>query len=424
MIVLSLLSEIIASMLAVISPVISNKTVLAFIFAGIIKTILLVTFDADKDYKTVITTSVISFAYYVGIILKLILNIPVNQMYKEALSGAVGIVIGIVVCKLLYSAEQKILNNSKSGIYFIIAIVSLLTVICLLYRKFNSGNGDGSIKIISITFQLPEAIKVMLVIGTYIVSALMTKKKENIYYFYITSIVTCLILGFVFKELGTLLIIVYYTLGTALLLSNNRRFKLKSKNKVLQFISSEITPCILGALFFVAVKIIKNILYNQYPLRGAEGERVYGQSNRRFYISERLWADAPQTTEARNIMKNTPYIQLNLNPDIKIPNCKPETAISDYCTVVLAQGFGKCIAVILLTGIVILLIYTFLKSDYLGKSASFILISQIGVQVCGIMGFCFTGVNIPFISAGASSMFSSFILITFIIFSIRRKDNE
>ncbi len=421
MIVLSLLSEVIASILAIISPVVSNKTVLAFLFAGIIKVALLVAFDMDKDYKTVLTVSGISFVYYIGIILKLILDIPVNQMYKEAVMGAVGIILGSIICKLLYFTEHKIMKVSRFGIYSIISLASLLTVIGIVYKLFNSGNGDGSIKLSGITFQLPEAIKIILVVETYIVSTLMNKNKEKILFLYVSSFATCIVLGLIFEELGTLLITFYFTLGMTLFLSNTHKFKLKSKNKVFHFICSGIIPCIFGTVFCIAIKIAKNILYKHYPLRGAAGENMYGLDNRWFNISGRLWADASQTSAARNILKDTPLLQLNLNPDIQIPNCEPETAVSDYCTVVLVQGFGKCIAITLLLGIITLLILTFFKSDYLGKASSLMLISQIAVQVSGIMGFCFTGVNIPFISAGASSIFSSSVLLAFIVYSMRRK---
>lgn len=423
MILLSLISEIVACIMTIISPVIENKTIFAFVIAGIIKVVLLITLDMDKDFKTVLTSTVISFVFYIGIILKIVLNIPSNQLYKEVALAAVGILTGAIACKILYNSENKILRNSKAGIISVIYVISLIAVMILLFRIFNSENGDGSIEISSVTFQLPEAIKILFVVETYMTGTLMTRNKNNIIYFYITSLATTLTLFVVFKEFGTVLISVYYTLSMAIVLSHTKKFKAQSHNKVLRVVSLGTTPYILGTIFFICVKITKNILYKMYPIRGAIGEELYGQDNRLFYLSERLWADAPQTVEARNIIKGTHYIQLNLNPDIQIPNCRPETAISDYCIVVLAQGFGKYVSVALIIGIIALLIYIFFKSDYLGKSASLMLISQIAVQIFGIMGFCFTGINIPFISTGASSMFSSFVLITFIICSMRRKNN-
>lgn len=408
--------------MVVISPVVAIKTIFAFIIAGIIKIILLITLDLDKDFKTLLTTNAISFVYYIGIIMKLVIDVPVYQMYKEAALAAVGILTGAIACKMLYYSEKKILNNSKAGIISVVSVISLIAVMILLFRMFNSENGDGSIEISGITFQLPEIVKILLVIETFIAAFLMQKDRGNIIYLYITAFCAAFVLAFVFRELGTLLIVVYYTLTMAIILSYTKKFKFKSRSKLLCVLSSGITPCMLGTSFFIGVKILKNLLYKKYPLRGAIGEKVYGQKDYWFYWSERLWADAPQTAEARSILNNTHLIQLNLNSDILIPNCRPKTAISDYCTVVIAQGFGKCVAAAIIIGITALLVYTFFKSDYLGKAASLMLISQISVQVSGVMGFCFTGVNIPFISAGASSMFSSFVLITFIICSMRRKN--
>lgn len=428
MIVLSLLSEIIASMLAIISPVISNKTATVFILAGVLKCIFLIVFDMDKDYKTVLTTSITSFMFYIGIILKLVLNIPTSQMYKETLLGVAGIIVGSIIAKLIYSYDHLVVMNSKKVAIITGITTSMLLILCtiaytlfMVTGKDNKPLGDGSIAIGSFTLQLPEIIKILLVLVTFISSLLMYEDKGYIWFVYIPSGISCLLVSFYFKEYGTSLLVIYFSLASGISLSTNRKYKNKCKNKVAEFLNSEIFPCIVGTLFFFVIKFLKDILYRKYPLRGSIGEEIY--TGGWFKISQRLWADAPQTAEARNILKNASLIPLNLNFEVQIPNCKPETAISDYCIVVLSLGFGKFITILLLTTFVVLLAFTFIKSDYLGKAASLMMISQVTVQISGIMGFCFTGVNIPFISAGASSMFSSFVLFTFIIYSMRRNTN-
>lgn len=428
MILLSLIAEIVACIMTIISPVIENKTIFAFVIAGIIKVVLLIILDMDKDFKSVLTSTVISFVFYIGITLKLVLNIPTSQLNKEVILGVVGIIIGCMISKLVYSNEHLILNIKYSEIITGIATLTLLSLCALVYKLFmvtdNNGKplGDGSIAIGSFSLQLPEIIKIFLILVTFITSVLMHKRKGCIWFAYISSVFFCVLIAFYFKEYGTPLIILYFTVAIGISLGSNQKYKGKCKNQASDFLNSGNIPCVAGTLFFFAIKILKDVLYNKYPLRGISGEEIY-ESEDWFYRSQRLWADAPQTVEARSILKNAPFIPMNLNFDVRIPNCEPETAISDYCIVVLSLGFGKLIATLLIIAIVALLVFTFIKSDYLGKAASTMLISQIIVQVSGVIGFCFTGVNIPFISAGASSMFSSFVLITFIICSMRRKNN-
>lgn len=428
MIVLSLLSEVIASMLAIISPVISYKTAAVFILAGILRCIILTIVDMDKDYKTVLTTSIVSFMFYIGIILKLVLNIPTNQMYKETLLAISGVIIGTIIAKLIYSYKHLLMNSKKIAIITGTTTLMLFTLCTIAYvifmAKDEQGNplGDGSIAIGSFTLQLPEFIKILLVLVTFIASLLMYKNKGYIWFVYISSVISCVLVALYFKEYGTPLLIIYFTLAIGISLSTNHKYECKCKNKVSEFLNSGILPSVVGTLFFFAIKILKDILYQKYPLRGSIGEEIY-KSEEWFDRSQRLWADAPQTAEARNILENAPLIPLNLNFEVQIPNCEPETAISDYCTVVLSLGFGKLVTILLLTTFVILLAFSAKKSDYLGKASAIMMISQVIVQVSGIMGFCFTGINIPFISAGASSMFSSFVLLTFIIYSMRRNNN-
>lgn len=428
MIVLSLLSELIAFLLVIISPVISYKVAAAFILAGILRCIILTVVDMDKDYKTVLTTSIISFMFYIGIILKLVLNLPTSQMYKETLLGVAGIIVGSIIAKLIYTYNHLIMSSKKAAIITGATTLVLFTICTIAYKLFmatdKQGNplGDGSIAIGSFTLQLPEFIKILLVLVTFVASLLMYKNKTYIWFVYISSVISCVLVAVYFKEFGTPLLIIYFTLAIGISLSTNHKYECKCKNKVSEFLNSGFLPSVVGTLFFFAIKILKDILYQKYPLRGSIGEEIY-KSEKWFDRSQRLWADAPQTAEARNILKNASLIPLNLNFEVQIPNCEPETAISDYCTVVLSLGFGKFITILLLTTFVTLLAFTFIKSDYLGKAASLMMISQVTVQISGIMGFCFTGVNIPFISAGASSMFSSFVLLTFIIYSMRRNTN-
>jgi cell division protein FtsW (lipid II flippase) len=129
-------------------------------------------------------------------------------------------------------------------------------------------------------------------------------------------------------------------------------------------------------------------------------------------------------TSAREILQSSPFIQLNLSFTMNIPNCDLPTAISDYCLVMLTQVFGKVIGFVIPLVMIVLLIIAFTKCDCLGKCASLMMLMQIVVQISGILGFCFTGINLPIISSGASSMFSSLVLTTFISFSMSHNKKE
>lgn len=433
---LLVLPEIIASVLTLISPLIPNNVIGAFVVIAIAKFFFELRLDLDSDFKATLLMIATSLFYDTGLMLKFLSGdaSSVSDLKESFISVSLGIFIGFVTCKFIYSEFIQKMNSNKLSVLSFGASIILNIVIFLLYLVRHTQNGDGSIFIIGgLTFQLPELLKLELIVFTYISSLLIAKDQRGIVLLYIPAMLVVTIIGGIFRELGSTLLVIYFTLifGFVLSLKVQKHTLVKGHStKAWGVIASSALPMILGSVFFFALGVLKRILLHKYPLRGEAGEYLYKTENggtiRMFSISSRLSADAAQIQSARESFKATWPIQLNLNTELSIPNATPKTAVADYAFVVVAQAFGKYVAPLLFLLFALCLIASvWRRGDDLAKAGATMLLLQIFVQLSGIvLHFCFTGLTIPFLSAGGSSTLSSFAIFTFILYSIRRHENE
>lgn len=433
---LLVLPEVLASVLTLISPLIPNTVIGAFAVIALTKLFFELRLDLDSDIKATLLIIAASLFYDTGLMMKFLSGdaSSVSDLKESFVSISLGLFIGLVICKFIYGEFIKKMSPSKLSMLCLGISILLNTAICLLYLVRHTNHGDGSIKVIGgHTFQLPELLKLELIVFTYIASLLIKKDRRGIALLYIPATMAATIICGVFRELGSTLLVIYFTLLFGFLLALKAQKHNAAKEhftKAWNVITSSKSPLIVGSVFFFALGVLKRILFHKYPIRGEAGEYLYktesGGTIRMFSISSRLSADAAQIQSARESFKSTWPIQLNLNTELSIPNATPKTAVADYAFVVVAQAFGKYIAPLLfLIFAVCIIVSIWRRGDMLAKASAVMLLLQIFVQLSGIvLHFCFTGLTIPFLSAGGSSTLSSFAIFVFILYSIRRNENE
>ena len=417
-------TEVMATVLSLISPLVPNSVIGIFAIIAFIKIVVMMRYDFDKDLKALLLITAVSLFYDVGILIRFLSGhiYEISELKDTTYISLLGIIIGLVLCKSIYNKTVQEMKPVRlailGGILFIVANAFLI----ILYGTLKTSNGDGSIALDNYSFQLPELIKLELVISVYVTSKLMKTAKEYILFFYTTVLVSLVMLAGVFREWGTTLLIVYFTFVVAFFLSSSQHTHLKSHRTISKIICSNTFPITVGSIFFMICGITKRVLYNKFPYRGAKGESLYGFDNTLYNLSSRLSGDSAQVQAAHQSIKIAWPIQLNLNSELSIPNALPKTAIADYAYVMVVQAFGKLIAPLLFFSFAIALLFSIRnRGDALAKASVAMILLQIFVQISGIIfQFCFTGVNIPFLSAGGSSALSSFVLFTFILYSIRR----
>ncbi|WP_303824164.1 FtsW/RodA/SpoVE family cell cycle protein [Ruminococcus flavefaciens] len=433
---LLVLPEIIASVLTLISPLIPNTVIGAFVVIAIAKLFFELRLDLDSDFKATLLMIATSLFYDTGLMLKFLSGdaSSVSDLKESFISVSLGVFIGFVTCKLIYSELIQRMNSSKLSVLSFRSAIILNIVIFFLYLVRHTDNGDGSIFIIGgLTFQLPELLKLELIVYSYIGSLLIAKDRRGIVLLYIPAALVVVIICVEFKEFGSTLLTIYFTLivGFLLAIMAQKHKIIKGHfTKMWNVVTSSKLPLSLGSMFFIFIGMLKRILFYQYPVRGEAGEYLYrdddGKIDKMFGISSRLSADAAQIHSAIESFKVTWPIQLNLNTELSIPNATPKTAVADYAFVVVAQAFGKYVAPLLFILFAVCLIASvWRRGDFLAKAGVTMLLLQIFVQLSGIvLHFCFTGLTIPFLSAGGSSTLSSFAIFTLILYSIRRHENE
>ena len=429
MFILSCIPEIMASAISLISPLIPKPIVVVFLLISFVKLFILLKLDEDLTLKSFLVIIATSSLFNAGILMRFLSGYISNiaetvDLFVISLSG---ILIGITIYKAIHSKRLQRMKIERLFISFVIVYLISTVIIVILYYIFNSSNGDGSIKIAQLpSIQLPEIIKVTAVITSYISTFLISKSKKISYILmlYTVNITSIILLFFLFQERGTTLLMTYFTFISAfMILSKSESYH--TYKPITKILFSSKAPVIMGSGYLFFIGTIKRVLHLLFPYRSDDGERIYGFNNSLFNLSSRLSADSSQIVSARQSIRDSWPIQLNFNARLNIPNASIKTALSDYAYVMLAQAFGKWVAVIFILFFVFVYIYVIKdNSDVLAQAAAVMIVSQIAVHISGIVfTFCYTGINIPFslfqnytpfLSPGGSSLLTSFIFFTFI----------
>lgn len=430
----AILPEITASLVTLISPAIPKELILAFVTFALLKVMYMMRNDIENDVRSLAFIAAISCNYDASLLNRFLTGYDneISGIVKDLICIAIGAVGGHLIIKLLNSsimerASPKTVRLAALLVVFLsCGAIMAAFIVSKLMRKTLSPRGDGSIDVWFVSVQLPEVLKIELVIAAYLTKQLMKHKREYLTVFYISAGVIILTIAVAFKEFGSILQLLYFTFAVSLYLTTSRDVRPTVQPKesgIIAFVCSHNLPMLAAAAFFGTIGFVKRVLYTEFKVRGAEGEEIYGLDNRWFQLSSRLSADSPQIEYARGLFSEAKMLQLNFNSTVEIPYADLSTALADYSFVVTAAFWGKLVAIviiILFTAVLGTVVFR-RNVDMLARAAALMLLVQIFVHVSGILfHFCFTGVNLPFLSIGGSSLVSSVILSTFILKSLRR----
>ena len=414
--------EIFLSILAAFSPIIPNSVILVLFGIAALKIAVMLRYDFDRDTHVRFPIEAASMFYEIGILLRFLAGhiSSIRGLVATLFSAVLGIVLGALLCKFLSWEKIQTSCACHPILFFLVFIVAGNGLLLLLYLLFRTNKGDASIGFGVFTFQVPELIKIKLVLTAYFTWEAMQNRKRKAYIWMLyADFIISIALLLKIRETGTCLILLYFALVMAFLLLWKQGNVGVPKFAAARLSCSSHFPVVFSIVFFAVTGVTKRILYQVYPYRGADGEHAYQKT---VTLSTRLSGDSSQVTGAWQTIKHTAPIQFNFNTKITIPYATSKEAISDFAYVSLVEAFGNLIALaLLLLFIAALLWAVWRRGDMLAKASAAMLLLQTLVQISGLVfRFCFTGVNIPFLSTGGSTAISSFLFLTVLILSIQK----
>ena len=352
---------------------------LALILMIYISNFLLLRISTGDNYIFLITTMLLS----IGVIMIYRIN-PELGMRQVICIG-----IGILIFFISYFVVKNIKGwRDWTNIYFIVSVI--LFVLTLLFG-INKKGSTNWLKIGKFSFQPTEIIKLLLI---FLIASYYTnyeKYKEKKYGSYYLTGIVYLFIGFLFlqKDLGTVLIFYAIFIALQFIYEENRRLIFYN---ILIFAAAGIA----GIFLFDHVKIRFEIWLNPWKYIDNKG----------YQITQSLFAIATGGFFGTGIGLG--------HPDF-IPEVYTDFIFSAICE---EMGVFTGIAVIMLF---LILVYRGFKIA-ISQGDKFFRIVALGISILfGIQSFIIfggvlkliplTGITIPFVSYGGSSMLSSFIAL-------------
>ena len=331
--------------------------------------------------------------HYIFLITTMLLSIGVIMIYR--INPALGMkqVIWIGIGILMFFISYFVVKNIKgwrdwTNIYFITSIILFVSTLLLGTNKKGSTNW---IEIGRFSFQPTEIIKLLLI---FLIASYYTnyeKYKEKKYGSYYLTGIVYLFIGFLFlqKDLGTVLIFYAIFIALQFIYEKNRRLILYN---ILIFAAAGIA----GIFLFDHVKIRFQIWLNPWKYIDNKG----------YQITQSLFAIATGGFFGTGIGLG--------HPDF-IPEVYTDFIFSAICE---EMGIFTGMGVIMLF---LILVYRGFKIA-ISQGDKFFRIVALGISILfGIQSFIIfggvlkliplTGITIPFVSYGGSSMLSSFIAL-------------
>ena len=331
--------------------------------------------------------------HYIFLITTMLLSIGVIMIYR--INPVLGIkqLIWIGIGILMFFISYFVVKNIKGwrdwiNIYFIASII--LFVSTLLFGTNKKGSTNW-LKIGGFSFQPTEIIKLLLI---FLIASYYTnyeKYKEKKYGSYYLTGIVYLFIGFLFlqKDLGTVLIFYAIFIALQFIYEKNRRLILYN---ILIFVAAGIA----GIFLFDHVKIRFQIWLNPWKYIDNKG----------YQITQSLFAIATGGFFGTGIGLG--------HPDF-IPEVYTDFIFSAICE---EMGIFTGMGVIMLF---LILVYRGFKIA-ISQGDKFFRIVALGISILfGIQSFIIfggvlkliplTGITIPFVSYGGSSMLSSFIAL-------------
>ena len=330
---------------------------------------------------------------YIFLITTMLLSIGVIMIYRINPELGMRQVIWIGIGILIFFISYFVVKNIKgwrdwTNIYFIVSVI--LFVLTLLFG-INKKGSTNWLKIGKFSFQPTEIIKLLLI---FLIASYYTnyeKYKEKKYGSYYLTGIVYLFIGFLFlqKDLGTVLIFYAIFIALQFIYEENRRLIFYN---ILIFAAAGIA----GIFLFDHVKIRFEIWLNPWKYIDNKG----------YQITQSLFAIATGGFFGTGIGLG--------HPDF-IPEVYTDFIFSAICE---EMGVFTGIAVIMLF---LILVYRGFKIA-ISQGDKFFRIVALGISILfGIQSFIIfggvlkliplTGITIPFVSYGGSSMLSSFIAL-------------
>ncbi len=322
----------------------------------------------------------------------------ISTLYaKSYIKQSIWLSISIIILVLTYKINLSFLLN-KSIYFYILGIISLILV---LFLGKNINGATSWLKIGFISFQPSELFKMFYII--YLAKVISDSKDTNSILFLKIIILTFIPCILIFLEPDTGVVIMYLLMMLGLLLE------------------SDIKPSYIIILFLVALLMIVLFFY-LYFFKSDIFIDYFGTSF--FYRIDRLLDFSNNTSyQLNNALvgmgaSGTSGLGLT-NKKIYIPE-----VTTDFAFALLICNFGYPIG-IFVTILYILLLYFIYKektkikdktSKLILSSIFYMMFFQVGEHILMNLGLVpITGITLPFLSYGGSSLVSYFMLVGLIL---------
>jgi len=219
----AILPEITASLVTLISPAIPKELILVFVPFALLKVMYMMRNDIENDVRSLAFIAAISCNYDASLLNRFLTGYDneISGIVKDLICIAIGAVGGHLIIKLLNSsimerASPKTVRLAALLVVFLsCGAIMAAFIVSKLMRKTLSPRGDGSIDVWFVSVQLPEVLKIELVIAAHLTKQLMKHKREYLTVFYISAGVIILTIAVAFKEFGSILQLLYFTFAVS-----------------------------------------------------------------------------------------------------------------------------------------------------------------------------------------------------------------
>lgn len=433
-----ILSEVLCIGIAAKSPVVPWWYTVCLLVMIFLKLAAAGRTDIAKKFIPSFLIFISGFLLEMQVMLKF-LSGNISDMLTFIAALTIGLVTGAWVVRKM---NEHTFGDNKS----IALITGILAVMVLISFTPLVDTGDGAIGIKSFSLQMPELLKTGLVIlGCAAAERIRREKsyKRYIGVFLAAAVLIVLTILFKIKETGTSILLIYTTIAALFFYSADTKERVRNeKSKMLRAVLSPQAPMFMlsGFLFFIGS--LRRMLYSYFPIRGRMGEQYiythFPQSNNLslweklkdpaviYDYSSRLSGDSSQTVLARAQFKEQFAVWGQFsNFEPVAYDTKVKVSLCDYAIVTLAQGLGKVTAVVIVSVFIISLTAAIIRCSTKGRIAATVLAVQAFMQISGVLlKFCFTGINIPFLSAGGSSVITSVILLMIVLTDLNKQSKK
>lgn len=385
-------SEVITLLIAFSSTRINKLALLPTIL------VILCTKVFFHDKLDMITMNISCFVFELGILLNIYSGVTKES---SCLFDAAIFLAGLIAGLILY----KLGNAKKTTTILVIAWGITILLFVIYFKKAPFINGSRNwINVGGVSIAIAEIYKLLYVIVFSMTAKIYSKSGNGLIQFYCYSCLSCTAFVLLIKEGGTAMEIMYVTLIYGIYISN------KNKENSHNLLTSPKFPIISAVIIAGLLSVGKKIL-----LFYCNHNEV---SDRLMLISNRLNTTPLQVENAKERLLSSPLLAFTLTTYERIPFGTNESTVTDFAFTNLCNIFGFLLPITTLSMLITCLIKSSFKrkDNYLAIGACLLWIVEILTHILGGLDLFipFTGVVLPLVSPGKSSLFIHSIFIFFI----------